>query len=172
VKRTIYGLVLLALAAALILAGCGDDGGGTAGGGGYGGGGATTEEEAPPGAESGVAVITLSSAKGVGPVLVDDDGFTVYEFDADEGAESSCYGACAKAWPPLLTEGPPTAGEGAAAAMLGTTERRDGTTQVTYAGRPLYTFAEDAKPGEANGNDVEAFGAEWYALRGSGEEAG
>ena len=44
--------------------------------------------------------------------------------------------------------------------------------QVTYAGHPLYTFVEDKKPGEANGNDVSAFGAQWYALKGSGEEAG
>ena len=52
--------------------------------------------------------------------------------------------------------------------MLGTTKRKDGTTQVTYAGHPLYTFVEDAKPGEANGNGVSAFGAEWNALDGSG----
>lgn len=169
-NRTIFGVALLALAAALILAGCGGDGDGDKGGG-YGGAGATAKEEALPGAESGVAVITLSSAKGVGPVLVNHDGFTVYDFQKDRGTTSACYGACAKAWPPVLTEGPPTAGEGAAAAKLGTTERKDGTTQVTYAGRPLYTFAEDRKPGEANGNGIGAFGGEWYALTGSGEEA-
>jgi predicted lipoprotein with Yx(FWY)xxD motif len=84
---------------------------------------------------------------------------------------SSCYGACAKAWPPLLSDGEPQAGEGAMAAKLGTVKRSDGTTQVTYAGHPLYTFVEDKKPGEANGNDVDAFGAEWYALQSSGEEA-
>ena len=55
--------------------------------------------------------------------------------------------------------------------MLGTTKRSDGTTQVTYAGHPLYTFAGDKKPGEANGNDISAFGAEWYALQGNGKEA-
>ena len=56
--------------------------------------------------------------------------------------------------------------------MLGTTMRSDGTEQVTYAGHPLYTFVEDKKPGEANGNEVTAFGAQWYALKGNGEEAG
>jgi predicted lipoprotein with Yx(FWY)xxD motif len=180
VKRTTYTLTLLALvlAAALAMAGCGsgdDNGSGTnsarSGYGSSSGEGGTTSEEAPAGAESGAAVITLSSAKGVGPVLVDAKGFTVYDFHKDEGATSSCYGACAKGWPPVLTEGPPTAGEGAAAAKLGTTERKDGTTQVTYAGHPLYTFVEDRKPGEANGNNVDAFGAEWYALQGSGEDA-
>ncbi len=63
-------------------------------------------------------------------------------------------------------------GNGASASKLGTTERKDGTMQVTYAGHPLYTFVEDKKPGEANGNDVSAFGAQWYALKGNGEEAG
>lgn len=55
--------------------------------------------------------------------------------------------------------------------MLGTTKRTDGTTQVTYNGRPLYTFAGDKGPGEANGNEISAFGAEWYALKGNGEVA-
>jgi predicted lipoprotein with Yx(FWY)xxD motif len=104
-------------------------------------------------------------------VVVDSKGFTVYDFHKDEGTVSSCYGACAEGWPPVLTEGAPRSGEGALAAKLGTIKRKDGTTQVTYAGHPLYTFAGDSKPGEANGNDVDAFGAEWYALKASGEEA-
>jgi predicted lipoprotein with Yx(FWY)xxD motif len=58
------------------------------------------------------------------------------------------------------------------ASKLGTTKRKDGTLQVTYDGHPLYTFVEDKKPGEANGNDTSAFGAQWYALFPSGEEAG
>jgi predicted lipoprotein with Yx(FWY)xxD motif len=169
VNRSNLVVALVAMLAMLAVVGCGSDDGGSAGGG-Y-GGSRTTTETAPPGAESGAAVLTLSRAKGVGPVLVDAKGFTVYDFHKDKGTTSSCYGACAEAWPPVLTEGPPTAGEGASAAKLGTTERRDGTTQVTYAGHPLYTFANDTKPGEANGNDVDAFGAEWYALQGSGEEA-
>jgi predicted lipoprotein with Yx(FWY)xxD motif len=83
---------------------------------------------------------------------------------------SSCYGACAKAWPPLLTEGEPHPSNGAEGAKLGTTKRKDGSEQVTYAGHPLYTYTGDQGPGEANGNDVDAFGAEWYALTASGEE--
>jgi predicted lipoprotein with Yx(FWY)xxD motif len=174
VNTKIYALALLGAVAMLAIAGCGgsdDNGGNASAGGGYGGGGATTKEEAMPGAESGVAVITLSNAQKVGPVLVNHDGFTVYDFHKDKGTTSSCYGACAQAWPPVLTEGSPTAGEGATAAKLGTTKRRDGTTQVTYAGHPLYLFVEDKKPGEANGNDIDAFGGEWYALKSSGEDA-
>ena len=56
--------------------------------------------------------------------------------------------------------------------MLGTIKRSDGTTQVTYAGWPLYTFVEDKKPGEDNGTDSKAFGASWYPLHANGKKAG
>jgi predicted lipoprotein with Yx(FWY)xxD motif len=58
------------------------------------------------------------------------------------------------------------------ASKLGTTKRSDGTLQVTYAGHPLYTYTADTKPGDAKGNDFSSFGAQWYALQPSGEEAG
>jgi predicted lipoprotein with Yx(FWY)xxD motif len=169
--RTTYALALLALAAVLAIAGCGSDSGGS----GYGGkGGTDTAAEtvtSPAGAESGAAVLTVASAPEVGPILVDAKGLTVYDFHKDKGTVSSCYGACEGVWPPVLTEGDPTAGEGASASKLGTTKRKDGTVQVTYAGHPLYTYAADKKPGEANGQDIDSFGAQWYALKGNGEEA-
>ncbi|MET0558633.1 MAG: hypothetical protein ABW065_08190 [Solirubrobacterales bacterium] len=175
-NRTTYGFVLVALLTTLVIAGCGssNDSSDNETGSAYSGSSSSEsgEVKSPPGAESGVAVLTVSSAKDVGPVLVDAKGFTVYDFHKDKGTTSSCYGACAQGWPPVLTEGAPTAGEGATSSKLGTTKRKDGTMQVTYAGHPLYTFVEDKKPGEANGNDVSAFGAQWYALKGSGEEAG
>lgn len=168
--RTTYPLALLALAAMLAI-GCGSDGGGS----GYGGKSeADTAAEtvtSPPGAESGAAVLTVASAAQVGPILVDAKGLTVYDFHKDKGTVSSCYGACAGVWPPVLTEGEPTAGEGASPSKLGTTKRKDGTVQVTYGGHPLYTYAADKKPGDANGHDIDSYGAEWYALRGNGEEA-
>jgi len=181
VNRTIYGVALLALVAAMAVAGCGSSSDSSSSetsnssGSAYGGSSSQSESsevKSPPGAESGVAVLTVSNAKEVGPVLVDAKGFTVYDFHKDKGTTSSCYGACAQGWPPVLSEGAPSAGEGASASKLGTTKRKDGTMQVTYDGHPLYTFVEDKKPGEANGNDVSAFGAQWYALKGSGEEAG
>jgi predicted lipoprotein with Yx(FWY)xxD motif len=128
--------------------------------------------EAPAGAESGAGVVSLGNVQKLGMVLVDSNGMTLYDFHKDKGTTSSCYGPCAAGWPPMLTEGEPTVGNGASSSKLGTTERKDGTMQVTYAGHPLYTFVEDKKPGEANGNDVSAFGGQWYALKGSGEEAG
>jgi predicted lipoprotein with Yx(FWY)xxD motif len=96
---------------------------------------------------------------------------TLYDFHKDQGTSSACYGACAGAWPPLLTKGAPQPSNGASAAKLGTSKRKDGTMQVTYAGHPLYAFSGDTKPGEANGHGVTAFGAQWYALHSSGAEA-
>jgi predicted lipoprotein with Yx(FWY)xxD motif len=195
VNRKTYGIALLALAAvALVIAGCGGGGSSTSesssggnnenasseGSSGYGGryGGNNESEnksasaESAPGAESGAGVVSLGNVQKLGMVLVDSNGMTLYDFHKDKGTTSSCYGPCAEGWPPMLSEGEPTVGNGAISSKLGTTERKDGTTQVTYAGHPLYTFVEDKKPGEANGNDVSAFGAQWYALKGSGEEAG
>jgi predicted lipoprotein with Yx(FWY)xxD motif len=173
----ICAIALLAVLAVAI-AGCGGGGSTAEGsgetesassGGGYGGESSTASAGSEAGSSAGT-VVSLGSAPTFGLVLVSSEGLTIYDFHKDRGKTSSCYGACARDWPPLLTEGKPQVGNGAKASLLGTTERRDGTTQVTYAGHPLYTFAEDKKPGEANGNDVSAFGAEWYALEGNGEE--
>jgi predicted lipoprotein with Yx(FWY)xxD motif len=173
--RSTYGFALLAVVAALMVAGCGSSGSGDNSGGAYGGGGEKTGSETAASSSEGAgtaAVLTVASAPKVGPVLVDSEGFTVYDFHKDQGTTSSCYGACEQGWPPVTTESAPKSGEGAMSSKLGTTKRKDGTMQVTYAGHPLYTFVEDKKPGEANGNDVSAFGAQWYALKGNGEEAG
>ncbi len=173
--RTNLALAALALTAVLAIAGCGssnDESGGAYGGK---GGSATTEAssaKSPPGAESGAAVLTVASAPKVGAILVDAKGFTVYDFHKDKGTTSSCYGSCEAVWPPVLSEGAPQVGEGAKSSLLGTTKRKDGSVQVTYAGHPLYTYTADTKPGEVNGNDFSSFGAQWYALKANGEEAG
>jgi predicted lipoprotein with Yx(FWY)xxD motif len=118
--------------------------------------------------------VSLGEAAGVGQVLVDSEGMTLYYFEKDQkgSGKSKCEGACAEAWPPLTTEGEPEAMQGVKVAMLGTIEREDGTTQITYAGWPLYTFVEDQKPGEDNGTDSKAFGASWYPLHSNGKKAG
>jgi predicted lipoprotein with Yx(FWY)xxD motif len=173
VSKKIFALAVVALAA-LVIAGCGggDSSSSESGGGGYGGGGGETTgaSSKSEGGSGGAAVVSLGTVPQLGMVLVDSNGMTLYDFHKDKGTTSSCYGACAQAWPPLTTAGEPQVGNGASASKLGTTERNDGTTQVTYAGHPLYLFVEDQKPGEANGNDVSAFGAEWYALTASGAE--
>lgn len=195
--RKTYAFALLAVlaVAAIVVAGCG---GGSGTSSSY--GGSSSKEEASSGNEDasnesssgpgnrygngsesksassesggGAMVVSLGNAQKLGMILVDSNGMTVYDFHKDKGTTSSCYGPCAEGWPPVLTEGEPEVGNGASSSKLGTTERKDGTMQVTYAGHPLYTFVADKNPGEANGNDVSAFGGQWYALKGNGEEAG
>ena len=110
------------------------------------------------------AKVGVRSTK-LGKVLVNGNGVTLYLFEKDTNGKSACSGACATAWPPVLTKGGPHATAGAKSAKLGTTRRADGTTQVTYGGHPLYTFIMDhKKPGSVAGEGVKAFGAEWYVL--------
>jgi predicted lipoprotein with Yx(FWY)xxD motif len=126
----------------------------------------------PPNAEEGTVFVSLGSAAGLGEVLVDSEGHTLYAFSGDGGGTPTCEGACAKAWPPLLDEtGEPQPSNGTGAARLGTVTRADGNTQVTYAGHPLYTFGGDRQPGQANGNGQSAFGGTWTALKGNGTPA-
>lgn len=162
--RTTFGLGCLVALLALAVAGCGGGGSSSSSESSMGSGAASTT--ASP--EAGQAVLTSGSVSGLGTVLVDSEGMTVYEFAKDQGTTSSCYGECEKAWPPVISKGQPSAGEGAMASQLGTTKRKDGTLQVTYAGHPLYTFVEDKAPGEATGNGSEAFGGIWWALDESG----
>lgn len=155
----------LSLAAlALVAAGCGGSSSGSSSS-------STSTAASSSGGAGGAMTVSGSEVPELGMVLVDSEGFTVYSFAKDKGTTSSCYGACAEAWPPVIAKGKPAAGEGAMSADLGTTKRKDGTMQVTYAGHPLYTFVEDSSPGEANGNGSTAFGGEWNALEEGGTPA-
>jgi predicted lipoprotein with Yx(FWY)xxD motif len=102
----------------------------------------------------GPATVNVGTTK-VGKVLTDPRNFTLYMFTVDKGGKSACYGKCEAAWPPLLTVGKPKAGTGADAALLGTTQRTDGTTQVTYNKLPLYYFTPDKEAGELKGQAVK-----------------
>ena len=127
----------------------------------------------PPNAEEGTVFVSLGSAAGLGEVLVDSQGRTLYAFSGDSATAATCEGACEKAWPPLLVaKGEPHPSNGTSAARLGTIERADGSRQVTYAGHPLYSFSGDKQPGQANGDGSTAFGGTWTALKGSGAPAG
>ena len=119
------------------------------------------------------AVLTAAKSSDLGKtVLVDSNRNVVYLFEKDdEPDESYCKGGCASVWPPVTTSGQPQAKGGLDASKLGTLERDDGATQVTYAGHPLYTYEDDQAPGDAKGNGVKEFGAEWYALEPSGAKA-
>lgn len=170
--RTTYAFALLAVLGALVIAGCGSSGSSTESSSSSEAAGSSSSGAGKPvsssSSASGGMALTGAEVSGLGTVLVDSEGFTVYEFAKDKGPTSSCYGTCEEGWPPLTTEGKPTAGEGAMSSQLGTTKRKDGTLQVTYAGHPLYTFVEDESPGEANGNGSDAFGGKWSALDESG----
>jgi predicted lipoprotein with Yx(FWY)xxD motif len=120
-------------------------------------------------ASGGPATVATRTTK-LGRVLVNANGRTLYLFEKDKNRKSSCSGACAQAWPPLITHGSPKATSAAQASKLGSTKRADGRMQVTYAGHPLYTFAADKKAGDTKGEEVDAFGAEWYALSASGHK--
>jgi predicted lipoprotein with Yx(FWY)xxD motif len=113
----------------------------------------------------------VATRKGsLGTYLVDGRGRTLYLFERDEGRASRCYGACAGAWPPLMTAGKPAARGAAKGSALATSRRRGGGRQVDYHGHPLYSFVQDTKAGQTNGQGVKAFGAKWYVVAPSGHE--
>lgn len=107
----------------------------------------------------------LVRVTGVGGVLVDARGHTLYSFASDKTRTSACYGTCAGIWPPLVTNAKPLAGLGVKGSLLGTTKRKDGKLQVTYAGHPLYLFSAETKAGELKG---QGYDGAWWALAASG----
>jgi predicted lipoprotein with Yx(FWY)xxD motif len=117
-------------------------------------------------ARSGALVKVVSSRYG--RVVADSHGEALYLFTKDGRGASRCYADCAKAWPPLLTTGPPRAGNGIAAPGLGTMHRSDGRRQVTYRGRPLYYYVGD-KPGVILCQNVNEFGGDWLVVAPSGK---
>lgn len=117
--------------------------------------------------QSSSGTITLHSTK-LGKVLATRAGMTLYLFKVDKNGKSACYGKCATYWPPLMKTGKLTAGTGLKASLLGTTKRRNGTRQVTYAGHPLYRFKLDKRAGQVAGQGQNFFGGKWYALSAAG----
>jgi predicted lipoprotein with Yx(FWY)xxD motif len=116
-------------------------------------------------ARSGTTVKTVSSQFGT--ILGDRKGQAFYIFGKERTSRSDCYGACAKAWPPVLASGRPAAAKGVRASFIGTTRRRDGTRQLTFRGRPLYYYVSDA-PGRILCHDVREFGGLWQVIRPDG----
>ncbi|MSQ22872.1 MAG: hypothetical protein EXR53_06185 [Dehalococcoidia bacterium] len=96
------------------------------------------------------AQIKTVSSPALGTIITDRSGRTLYLASRDEANKSNVTGNTTRSRPPVLTIGDPTAGEGAAANLLGTLKRAEGSTQVTYKGRPLYYYARDDKPGDTN----------------------
>ena len=127
--------------------------------------GAAPAAMARPGASSGAVAVHSSS---YGRILFDGRGFVLYAFTHDRRGRSRCSGACAKAWPPYLVSRRPRAGAGAKASLVGVVRRSGGRLQATYAGRPLYYYVGDRKPGEILCQGVSEFGGFWRVVRPSG----
>jgi predicted lipoprotein with Yx(FWY)xxD motif len=170
---------VVGILAALALAGCGDDDSDTepaATQATQTDGGAAAEPEPAEGKPEGAGgdgrdrAGTEIAAKDsqFGQIIFDSEQQAIYLFDKETSSTSECYGACAEAWPPVLTDGEPQAGTGADAKLLGTTDRDDGSTQVTYAGHPLYYYVDDP-PGQVLCHNVEEFGGLWLVVEPSGE---
>lgn len=146
-------LALIA-ACALLLAACGDDGDEPEAGG---------DDQQEP-----VAAAIEVASSSLGEILVDPGGMTLYMFvpDQQQEGEPTCYDECADTWPPLEDAGELAAGEGLDQSLLGTVERTDHTTQVTYNDLPLYRFSGDEAAGDTNGqglNDV------WWVVSADGD---
>jgi predicted lipoprotein with Yx(FWY)xxD motif len=154
-RRTmLFSSVLVAFVAALVIAGCGNSSSSYT---------ATAKTSASSGAG---ATVEVRNA-GLGRILVDSQGRTLYLFEKDKGPKSTCFGACASVWPPFRTSGRPT-GTGVKSSLLGMTSRSDGKPEVTYNGHPLYYYAGDQQAGETNGQGLTQFGGGWYVVSPAG----
>ncbi len=163
--KRLIALAIAPAAVAVVIAGCG--GGGSSGGSGSAYGGAGSKPASTSTGSGGAAVAVRKTS--LGPALVDANGRTLYLFEQDKSSASTCFGACASIWPPLTTNGKPHAGSGVVAAKLGTTQRKDGKTEVTYNGHPLYYYVADTKPGQLSGEGLDDFGAKWDIVAPSGK---
>jgi predicted lipoprotein with Yx(FWY)xxD motif len=147
--------LLILPAAAAVIAGCGaTDAGRPAG--------------APTATTSAKHAVVNTRHGSLGTFLVDGSGRTLYLFKKDTGPRSRCFGSCAANWPPVTTRERPEA-KGAAKASLLSTSRRGRTKQVVYAGHPLYRFIGDSRPGQTNGQGLNAFGAKWWVVSPAGQ---
>jgi len=155
------------LAIPLLAAACGGASGTGGGGGMYGGSVSTKTTPTAPAAAVGAAKVGVRSS-GLGHVVVNGSGRTLYIFEKDSNGMSACNGACAAYWPPLVSTGKPVALAGVDQSLVGTTKRADGQEQVTYNGWPVYTFIGDKQPGQTSGEGLTDFGAGWDALTPAG----
>ena len=168
-------LALVLVVAALLAAACGDDDSDSA---------TPAEPAAPAAAEQdgprresakdaapakpGTEIVVSESQYG--PIVFDSEQQAIYLFDKEESDTAECYGDCAAAWPPVLTDGEPQAANGTDAKLLGTTQRDEGTTQVTYDGHPLYYYAHEG-PGQVLCHNVAEFGGLWLVVQPDGQAA-
>jgi predicted lipoprotein with Yx(FWY)xxD motif len=149
-------------AAIVMLAACGSSGGGGTNTSAPAGGSGGSSSSAPAASGSNSVIVKIKKT-GAGMVLTNAAGFTLYTFQADKGSTSTCYGACAQFWPPVLGTAHLAAGQNISG-QFGTTTRKDGKIQVTFDGHPLYTYAGDTQPGQTSGNGINQDGGIWNVI--------
>jgi predicted lipoprotein with Yx(FWY)xxD motif len=124
-----------------------------------------TRSSDPPRRRNQRPVVFKVMPTAYGRALTDGRGFALYRFTHDRSPASTCYSACAAAWPPyLVSRRSSWAGPGVGAGLLGTVRRADGRLQVTYAGHPLYYYVGDRRPGQILCQGVTEFGGTWYVV--------
>ena len=167
--RKIWGAAGLA-ALALTVSACASSGSSANTAGNTPGAAASSSSAASPASSAAASGSTVSQRTiGGEQVLTNAQGMTLYWFAPDTSTASKCTGSCATYWPPV--KGPVTAGSGVTG-TLGTITRSDGTTQASYDGHPLYTYAGDTAPGQNKGNGLNVSGGLWYEMTVSGATPG
>ena len=133
-------------------------------------GGSPAGSAAAGSGSSASSVIVQTQSGPLGSYLADGSGRALYLFASDSSSTSTCFGACAAAWPPLTAQGSVSASGGASSSDVATISRSDGAKQVSYAGHPLYYFAGDREVGDTDGQGVNGFGALWWLVAPSGQK--
>ena len=123
-----------------------------------------------PAAHAARAATVQLHNSSLGRILVDASGFTLYEFTRDSHNKNTCVkvSGCSTVWPALSAHGSPTASSGVKASLLSTIKLPGGARQVTYAGHPLYTYAEATERAETSYVGVSHFGGKWDAVNAAG----
>jgi len=133
------------------------------------GGGDVTTLSSPPTTDLSLTLTVQRSPAG--PILATGGGNTLYDFAPDTPTRSACLDdGCVFQWPPLLHSGPVRVGRGVDPALVGRLRRPDGSTQLSYGGHPLYTYALDATPGMVTGQGIDQNGGLWYVVSGRGKQ--
>ena len=126
------------------------------------------------GTSSSVATVSATNVPGVGTVLVNGKGQTLYLLTSEKGGKVTCTASngCTKFWPEVTLPNGATAakaGSGVQASLLGTVKDASGNPEVTFNGWPVYTYAGDSGTGVAHGQGITSFGGTWYVLNASGD---
>ena len=126
--------------------------------------------EPSPATPAATGTIIATGDSEFGTMLFNEKKQAIYIWEREGSEKPECYGDCAEAWPPVLTDGKPQATGGVNSSLLGTTARTDGSIQVTYNGHPLYYYAHEA-PSEVKCHNISTHGGLWWVIQPSGNRA-